>query len=222
MIQLAKTKTLVSFTAESLQRLSARFNAEHHVILPQLIEPQLLNLISKRLEATTFRPRVYKGLGKDLCPDDIGIAGLLNFLCNRRKVLEFIEALTGSEHLGCFVGKVYRMIPGEDHYDSWHDDVVEDRKIAMSINLTGQSYSGGVLEIRDSRSKQILSRVVSTGLGDAIIFRISADLEHRRTTVVGSVPKTAFAGWFKSKPDFSELLQESRKGTGTPAEVFTR
>jgi len=217
MIQLAKTKTLVSFTAESLQLLRERFNAEHYVILPQLIEPQFLNLILKRLEATTFRPRVYQGLGKDLCPDDLGIAASLNFLCNRRKVLDFIEALTGSGHLGCFVGKVYRMIPGQDHYDSWHDDDVDDRKIAMSINLSGQSYSGGVLEIRDGRSKQILNRVVSTGLGDAIIFRIAAELEHRRTTVVGSVPKTAFAGWFKSKPDFTALLQESR--TRTPVET---
>jgi len=222
MIQLAKTKTLVSFTGENLQRLSARFNAEHHIILPQLVEPQLLDLISQRLKATTFRTRVYKGLGKDLCPDDIRIASSLNFLCNRRQVLDFIEALTGSGHLGCFVGKVYRMIPGQDHYDSWHDDVIDNRKIALSINLTGQPYSGGVLEIRESRSKRVLSRVGSTGFGDGIIFPIAADLEHRRTTVSGSVPKTAFAGWFKSKPDFFELLQKSRKSTRTPAEIFTR
>src|SRR5258707_735532 len=122
MIQLAKTKTVVSFTAENLRRLSARFNAEHHIILPQLIEPHLLNLISQRLEATTFSRRVYKGLGRDLCPDDLRIAGSLNFLCNRPELLEFIETVTGSGHLGCFVGKVYRMTPGGNHYDSWHDD----------------------------------------------------------------------------------------------------
>jgi hypothetical protein len=132
--------------------------------------------------------------------------------------LEFIEALTGCGHLGSFLGKVYRIEPGQNHYDSWHDDVTDDRKIALSINLTEKPYSGGILEIRESGSKRVLNSVTNTGFGDAIIFPISDELEHRRTTVFGGVPKTAFAGWFKSKPDFSESLRQTRKATPTPCQ----
>jgi hypothetical protein len=37
---------------------------------------------------------------------------------------------------------------------------------------------------------------------------LANDLEHRVTEVVGIHPKTAFAGWFRSQPDFFALLKE--------------
>jgi hypothetical protein len=99
------------------------------------------------------------------------------------------------------------MISGNGHYDSWHDDMVEDRLVAMSINLSTDVYLGGVLQIREKNSQQVIQEVANIGLGDAIVFRLAHSLQHRITDVQGKVPKTAFAGWFRSQPEFLDLLK---------------
>jgi hypothetical protein len=194
--------------------LRDNFEAQHYLVLPQLIEPSLLRWVSLRLQKTEFYLRVYEGLGRDLCPDEVHSMSLLNFLCNNRLIFETIEAITGCGRLGCFVGKIYRMEPNGDHFDTWHSDFLEDRKIGLTINLSEEAFDGGSLEIRDRNSEQILSRVTRTGFGDGVIFRIADYLEHRRTPVEGRFAKTAFAGWFKSRPDLTEILKDLRNESG--------
>jgi 2OG-Fe(II) oxygenase superfamily len=82
--------------------------------------------------------------------------------------------------------------------------------LALSINLGKQSYEGGVLEIRRHKSQESV-QVVNTEFGDAILFRLADYLEHRVTNVEGTVPKTAFAGWFRSQPDFWASLNLTRQ-----------
>jgi len=99
-------------------------------------------------------------------------------------------------------------MPGNDHYDLWHNDMVEDHMLAMSINLSSEIYSGGILQIRDKYSQRIVHEVANLGFGDAIVFRLAGSLEHRITNVEGTVPKTAFAGWFRSQTNFFSLLKK--------------
>lgn len=40
---------------------------------------------------------------------------------------------------------------------------------------------------------------LNTGPGDGIVFRLAHHLQHRNTSMRGAVPKTAFAGWFRSR-----------------------
>jgi hypothetical protein len=68
----------------------------------------------------------------------------------------------------------------------------------MSINLALHPYQGGVFRLRDETSGRILCDLSNTGAGDAILFRISSGLKHMVTAIEGLVPKTAFAGWFRS------------------------
>jgi hypothetical protein len=77
----------------------------------------------------------------------------------------------------------------------------------MSINLSTDAYQGGVLEIRDCESSHMVHGVANTGFGDAIIFRIARHLKHRVSTVEGTVPRTAFAGWFYPQPDYQTWLK---------------
>ena len=147
----------------------------------------------------------------ELClTEDNLTSHLLDFLSNDAKLFQIVQHITGCTAIGCFEGRVYRMIPGHGHYDSWHNDMVEQRMVAMSINLSTEVYSGGVLQICEWPSRRILHEVANIGFGDSIIFRLSHHLKHRVTEVAGTVPKTAFAGWFKSQPDFLSLLTEGR------------
>jgi hypothetical protein len=60
--------------------------------------------------------------------------------------------------------------------------------------------------MRHAGSSEILRELPNLTPGDGIMFRIDSGLRHRVTEVTGSVPKTAFAGWFRSEPSFGEIL----------------
>jgi hypothetical protein len=101
---------------------------------------------------------------------------------------------------------VYRLTPGV-HDDSWHDDLSgSHRMIALSLNLSAAAYSGGTLQIRDRSSGEIVHEAANTGVGDAVLFRISPQLEHRVSRVDGAVARTAYAGWFQTEPAFRSVM----------------
>jgi hypothetical protein len=148
---------------------------------------------------------------------------------NDEQLFRLLEEVTGCGRIRCFRGRVYRMLPGPEFYHGWHDDVAGSRLAAMSINLSGEAYRGGVLQIREAGSKRILQEVANPGAGDAVVFRVSRQLEHRINEVEGCVPRTALAGFFESEPDYrtvfrgvmSDLggLQGSRPGSSDRGEV---
>jgi hypothetical protein len=121
---------------------------------------------------------------------------LLVLLCNDPAVLRAIEDITGCASLTRFNGSIYRMLPAAGHRQDWHDDLVDGRLVALSVNLATSNYAGGVLEIRDRRTRRAIAQIPNTGKGDAVLFKLDASLEHRVTPVTAGV-KTAFAGWFR-------------------------
>ena len=105
------------------------------------------------------------------------------------------------------------MSPDAGHYDAWHTDNADGRLAVLSINLSPRGYQGGLLQMRERGSEQVITEIANTGIGDALLFRISENLLHRVTGVEGAEPKTAFAGWFSATaPSFADRLRglESR------------
>lgn len=135
------------------------------------------------------------------------MSAALEFLWNAPALSAAIDRIAGCGPIGCFEGRVYRMLPSHGHYDSWHSDVGEDRVVAMSVNLSTDCYEGGVTEFRLADESQPFHRLANTGFGDAIIFRIDPSLRHQVTEVTGQAAKTAYAGWFRTSPDYPTLFR---------------
>jgi hypothetical protein len=182
--------------------LRVEFSQRQCLRLPQLIDASLLSLVFKSIAATEFYPRTWNGVGDELCMAEDSIASsLLHFATNTPSFFEFIRTMTGCPRIGSFMGRVYRFVPGQGHSD-WHNDCFKHRLIGMSLNLSAVAYSGGIFALRERGSEEVLCKIANTGPGDALIFRIAPHLQHRVTEVIGNAPKTAFAGWFMSEPDF--------------------
>jgi hypothetical protein len=84
--------------------------------------------------------------------------------------------------------------------------------VTLSLNLTAQEYRGGALQFRYRGSEQILHEVRNTGLGDALLLRVSKKLFHRVLPVEGDVPRTVLAGWFrweKGNVNFHDALRNA-------------
>ena len=199
---------VVSAGSDALSEAREHFDREHCIFLPELLAPELVSVVLAAFERTSFKDYEHEGIGSELCARQGLATGVLELLSNDPEFHDIVRALTGCGPIGSFVGRVYRMVPAQGHYDSWHSDVGSERMIAMSINLSTTAYAGGLLQMRRADSEEIFCEAANLGLGDALLFRIDADLRHRVTDVVGSAAKTAYAGWFRSRPSYRDLVRE--------------
>lgn len=208
MIQLTK----IGLTGDAdIRELAQQFEQSQAFRLPSLLHPHLLEMVASRLAHSDWTHQDDGTIARESLPSDPTPASILNFAANTPEFLELVRVLTGRPEIKLFGGRVYRMTPGANHFDSWHADVgttYQDRLVGMSINLSPQPYEGGVFQLRDEASGQVIEELSNTDLGDAIFFRISPELKHMVTPLAGSEPKTAFAGWFRSgDTDFYSLLK---------------
>jgi hypothetical protein len=200
LIQLTKSGIAFDGANEDLASLRAEFDARHIIRLPRFVEPMLLKKMQEKLDESPFE-RFDREIGNEQRPADTVAAFTLLMLLNSARLFELVRRATGCGHIVCFSGRIYRRLPEPDYHHLWHDDMTDGgRMLALSINLSREVYGGGALQLRDAESKEILREEFNTGFGDAILFRIDRRLQHRITVVEGEFPKTALAGWFKSKP----------------------
>ena|SRR5579862_3012703 len=198
-------------TLEDRTRLAEQFQAQHHVILRELMDIRLLGKIRGLVHTTPFRDLVHSGIGSNLeqCMES-GVADhMLHVIANGSALFHFVEAVTGCRRISRFDGRVYRMAPGAGHHDAWHNDCGGGRLIGMSLNLSESDYQGGLLELKERDMEAPLAVVHNTGPGDALLFRIDQALVHRVTEVIGANAKTAFAGWFCTGPTYVGRLRDS-------------
>jgi hypothetical protein len=189
-----------------LSDLRAAFAGRHCVVLPGLLDPALADEIARRVERSAFSRREHEGIGTEACMEVNGTLAWLLLLANDNRLHEVVRSIAGCRPIGHFDGRVYRLDPSAGHSDSWHDDVGDNRLVAMSINLGRQPYEGGALEIRDRETGETAT-ARSANTGDGLLFALGERLEHRVLPVTGSTPRTVFAGWFKSGPGLLSVLR---------------
>lgn len=208
-LQISQSRTVFCGGPGYLERRRLEFERQHCVLLPQLLEPALLQFLQRELANAEFYETVHRDTtppAVDLCMKHNRAAALLCLLMNDPVLFDLVERITGCERIGYFEGSVYRMVPGGRQYDSWHDDVVDGRMVAMSVNLSPDVFQGGALQIRERESRRIVHEVANTGFGDGILFRLDSNLQHCVRNLEGAVARTAYAGWFKSQPRFISIL----------------
>jgi hypothetical protein len=199
------TRLGFSCDASPAQLRSAREHFEQHdyVRMPGFIEPGFFRVIQRYLRGATFEERDWNS-GHDLTLINNPLHDVFHVLLNDPKLFRLLVRVTGCRPIGCFKGRLYRMVARKGLLFDWHPDIKNNRKLAPSINLSDAPYRGGTLELRE-RSGDVREVVPNLGFGDAIVFRVAEHLEHRLTPVVGKIPKTAVAGFFCSRPKYSSV-----------------
>jgi len=199
-----------------LDILYDRFARNHCVVLEKLLEPALLEKVQGQIEQAPGHSSAFDDVGTEFTLDsDTATVQVLIFLLNIPEFLNVVRIITGCAQISDFAGRVYRMAPGPQHQLSWHSDTNDrQRQVGFSMNLSKNVFRGGTFELRDRRTLAPLAQVNNVGFGDALLFRISNDLEHRVTEVVDKITKTACVGWFRAtgRSFFAELIGRSASG----------
>ena len=210
--QITKSGLRFSNYKESINQLNSEFNKKHYIKLSNIFDPELLDFVQSKLEKAEFYEHAHKTVNaKDFFMKNETLNDILQFLLNNKKLFALIEKITNCPKIGCFNGRVCRMEPTSEHYDDWHSDMIDNRLIALSINLSTDLYSGGTLQIKNVKNNKIIQEVINTGFGDAVLFRIAPYLNHRVTNVEGNISRTVFAGWFRAKPIYKPVFNITPK-----------
>ena len=219
MIQLTNRGAV--FERDAAWEATSRDFAERHcVLLPQFVEAALLQRILAMLAKASFEEEEHTSRGSVFARDvalapQSPVPRLFRLLLNAPLLFAPIQELVdcrangfpsredvGDGRVSGFhVGRCFKMMPGEHHYDSWHTDTVRGRQVGLSVNLEPEPTAAGGLEIQhrpSPPSSALPPHRVVPGFGDAVLFRIASGLWHRGLPPTGAVAKCMFSGWFVS------------------------
>ena len=193
---------------QRVARLREHYQRHDWIRLPGLISEALLERVMQGIAGTRFHDFTHPDIksNKELQLGECAALKLLELVMNNAQLFQFLDRITDCGHIGSFVGRVYRFDSQNGHHDAWHDDSGFHRRLALSLNLSPDVYEGGALALRSKSQKERVSTVTNTVLGDALVFRIADSLEHRVSNVTVAHAETAFAGWFRSAPEFGEKI----------------
>jgi 2-oxoglutarate-Fe(II)-dependent oxygenase superfamily protein len=207
-IQLTRSHTVFEGGESAIASWRAEYRRCHWVKWPGLIEPSLLALLQEKISSARFFDKTNVDVGDESRMKPEPTSAVLEFLTNDNVLFDVVRAITGCGPVGCFRGRVYRLLPNTGQMSDWHPDLSEGRMATLSINLSAEPYQGGILQFRENGGPNIVSQVANTGAGDGVLFNIAEGLEHRVTPLTGTVPRTAYAGWFLREPQFASLLRK--------------
>jgi hypothetical protein len=126
-----------------------------------------------------------------------------------------VERLTGCPPLGGFEGRIYRMRAAAGHKDSWHDDFSRGRRAAISINLASEVAPTAPLQIRRRDSGEVVFEFANASPGDAVLFRLDREHEHRVKPMADAASRIACSGWFREGPDMRAWLRAGDQSSST-------
>jgi len=184
-----------------------RFSTDHFIMLKNFVGPELLAAIQPIIETAEFESESYQDVGSEFRMVANMAQDALSLLAIDRNLLDFVQEISDCGPVNCFRGRIYKLIADPQHTFGWHNDLNDAcRRVTMSINLSLGEYQGGELQIRETRSGKVVSEIANTGLGDAVLFPIFPEFEHRVLPVRGDRAKIAFSGWFKAEPGLDAPL----------------
>ncbi len=191
----------------------AEYKDTHCVFFPSLIEKNVLDKLVDRLERTDFLTKIEKdehtgAFGEVLfMPLDNPVPFMFHMLMNDRALFKQLEEITGCNSIGNFMGRIHRSQGGEQHQIKWHGDNTDTRLLAMTLNLGRDRYTGAKFQMRKKGSDTIIREFGQTEPGDAFIFEIHPDLQHR-LSLVETGTRTVGVGWFRAEPDFNTFAKQ--------------
>ena len=222
MIQLSFNGLSIART-EDWEVARAEFAQRRCLVFKDFLHPKVLERVQKLIGKLEYYTRVDhdtegKVFARELTLNERHpLASFMFMLLNHQELFDAIQRITGEERpIRYFRSRVYEFRSNPGHYDAWHDDNEKDQTIGLSVNLSPDPVDGGEFEIRDANELNVLKRVSGSRFGDAHIFQIGPEYQHRVLPVTGKNGRRNCAGWFCPTPDFrAEVKEMLREGVGS-------
>jgi hypothetical protein len=196
----------INLNESLIEHYQAEYRKNHCIFLPGFIAKAPLKNLLDKLEQTKFETKYEmeeeNKFGKVLfVPQKAPVIFTFHLLLNNPKLFSVLQKITECEPIGNFVGRIHRSNEGERHEIDWHGDNSDNRLLAITLSLGTERYIGAQFQMRKTGSSIIDYEFGQLEAGDALIFKISPDLQHRLAPLEKG-RRTVGVGWFRSQPDY--------------------
>jgi len=194
----------INLDESAFAKYQSEYAETNLVLLPDLLKTNALQTLLKKINDTTFETK-FEGenddkFGKVLyVPPSKSILSVMTFMLNDEYLFRSLEKITGCKPIDNFVGRIHRS-ENTDHGINWHGDNSDNRLLAITLSLGTEYYTGANFEIRKKGTTDIMRQISYIKAGDAIVFKIAPELEHR-LSLLESGRRTVCVGWFRSKAE---------------------
>ena len=179
------------------EALAGEFAKRRAIACTGAIEPDLLSSLMRLCRDGAFTSDEVAGLGHREVESPQRAGRVISLALKRGALLSWLEAMAGCGSLRNVEGRVVRALANNHDQLLWHDDLDEPRRrLAITINLSAQLYEGGLFELRDKRTHDVLATHLHLEPGTALIFDVARDIEHRVLPVTSGGPRCVYTGWF--------------------------
>lgn len=184
--------------ARDVEALRLELATRHAAVLRSFLDPGERDWVRRQLDDAVFEQHTIEATGKtELKMQPNALSAFLLFKLCDPGMFDLVEAVTGCDReVGSFSGRTYRMVPSAGHFSPWHDDAVQGRLAAFTINLGPEPFEGAALQVKDAASDELVTEIGDLAFGDAVLIQISRDYQHRNSPLLGAAPKTSYAGFF--------------------------
>lgn len=181
--------------------LRQRFAQQYALVLDDVIDPPFLAMLSGVADRATFVPEHIAKVGDRTIETPPIASHLITLALRRTGFLGWLGDVTQVGDIDDIEGKVVETGRSDVGQLGWHDDTNHsNRRLAVTISLSGNDYSGGVFEMRRKGQADLLFSHHHDRFGSVLVFRVSRKMEHRLTPVTRGGPRRVFAGWFLGTP----------------------
>ncbi|MEO9131885.1 MAG: 2OG-Fe(II) oxygenase [Sphingomonas sp.] len=186
-------QTVLLAPSESLAGGFARYRA---IACADAIEPRLLSSLMRLCREGDFKSDEVKGLGHREVESPQRAGRVINLALKRTALISWLEGVAGCGPLGNVEGRVVRAVANNHDQLVWHDDLDDPRRrLGITINLSEQRYEGGLFELRDKVTHDVLTTHLHLEPGTALVFDVAPDIEHRVLPVTAGGPRCVYTGW---------------------------
>ncbi len=198
----------------AISSLRDEFERTGIAMMPGFLSEPVLRSLLANLESASYyerdeisaKERVF-GTTLFVPPDD-PIIGAFLFVLNRPELFRAVTAITGCPAPRNFFGRLHQTSAGTGHQIDWHEDTIGARVLGLDINLSRYPVEGGSFQLRDS-NRVFRREICDWAAGDAFLFRIAQGWQHRLTPVTAG-SRTVGVGWFRTEPDWNEIVSSVR------------
>lgn len=180
---------------------AACFAEQRAIVCRDIFDPALSGRLFAATRGTRFREDRVADLGTREVEDPQRVGGVINVLLNRPNLLRWLELVTAQVGLAGAEGRLVQTRAGGGDALVWHDDLKHaHRALGITISFTEAPYEGGLFEMRRVNDPDSSRSFKHAHAGTALIFDLSAQIEHRVRPVSSGGPRRVYTGWFLREP----------------------
>ena len=197
------------FDEAEVLELRRRYQATGYVHIPGFFDSFLAAHFRSLIDSIHISEFYKAQIGQEYVATDYSFSPELikeyNVLINQQRYIDFLQAVTGADPIGCMQGHVYVSDNTQKRGYGFHSDDDGNRHFLVSINISEKPFEGAIFSLRETATKKNIFHLQNNDPGGFLLCRIGSDIEHAISDVTGPAKRIVLLSWAFKEPSLKKF-----------------